>query len=151
MQIRLALPEDAEALTSIAHAAKRHWDYPERWIAEWRDALTVEADFIRSNTTFVAMEGGNPIGFYALSEEQDQLWLDRLWIIPAAMGRGVGRALFTHAVDQARKFGRRLLFIESDPNAEGFYHRMGAQRIGANMTSIDGGSRELPLLQYDLG
>jgi hypothetical protein len=39
MQIVRAKPEDAETLTEIAHAAKRHWDYPERWIEAWRDIL----------------------------------------------------------------------------------------------------------------
>jgi hypothetical protein len=39
MQIVRAKPEDAAALTQIAHAAKRHWDYPERWIEAWRDIL----------------------------------------------------------------------------------------------------------------
>ena len=30
--IRRALPADARALTRVAHAAKRHWKYPEDWI-----------------------------------------------------------------------------------------------------------------------
>src|SRR2546425_9351805 len=37
IQIRRAMPGEANALTKIAHAAKRHWGYPANWIAHWKD------------------------------------------------------------------------------------------------------------------
>jgi len=150
MQIVRAKPEDADALTKIAHAAKRHWGYPEHWIESWRDTLTMRAEFIASNVTYSAMEDAGAAGFYVLTDEGDGLHLDHLWIAPHAMGRGIGRALFEHALAQTTKLGHRTLKIEADPNAEGFYSRMGARRVGANVTTIDGERRELPLLLYDL-
>ena len=150
MQIVRAKPEDAEALTEIAHAAKRHWGYPERWIESWRDTLTIRPEFIAASVTYCAMEEDRAVGFYLLTNESDGLHLDHLWIVPDAMGRGIGSALFEHAVGQSRTLGHRTLRIESDPNAEGFYARMGARRIGANVTKIDDQQRELHLLLYDL-
>jgi len=41
--------------------------------------------------------------------------------------------------------------IESDPNAEGFYLRMGARRIGIKAAEVDGVQRELPVLVYEVG
>jgi GNAT superfamily N-acetyltransferase len=151
MQIVRAKPHDADALTEIAHAAKRHWGYPERWIESWRDTLTMRPEFIAANVTYCAMEEGRHVGFYLLTNESDGLHLDHLWVVPAAMGRGIGRALFEHALEQARRLNHRTLAIESDPNAEGFYMRMGARRVGATPTNIEGQPRSLPLLQYDLG
>jgi len=58
--------------------------------------------------------------------------------------------LFAHAVAQARKLGQRTLKIEADPNAEGFYTRMGARRVGEAVTEIEGQRRELPLLICEL-
>ena len=150
MQIVRAEPQDADALTEIAHAAKRHWGYPERWIKSWRDTLTMRPEFITANVTYCAMEDGRVIGFYLLTDESDGLHLDHLWIAPHAMRRGIGRALFEHALGQTRKLGHRTLKIEADPNAEGFYTRMGARRIGVNVTRIENQPRELPLLRYDL-
>jgi GNAT superfamily N-acetyltransferase len=66
------------------------------------------------------------------------------------MGRGFGRALFEHAVEQARALGLASFEIEADPNAEGFYLHMGAKRIGTNVSEMDGARRELPLLIYRL-
>jgi len=37
--IRPAALADAGALTVIAQAAKRHWGYPEPWLAAWAAAL----------------------------------------------------------------------------------------------------------------
>jgi GNAT superfamily N-acetyltransferase len=150
MQIIPAKPQDADALTEIAYAAKRHWGYPERWIESWRDTLTIRAEFIAANVTYSAIEDGRAVGFYLLTNESDGLHLDHFWITPRAMGRGVGRALFEHALEQARKLGHRTLKIEADPNAEGFYTRMGARRVGVTVTSIENQRRELPLLLYDL-
>lgn len=150
MEIVCAQPQDADTLTEIAYAAKRHWGYPERWIETWRDTLTIRAEFIAANAAFAAIEEGRVVGFYVLTDESDGLHLDHLWIVPSAMGRGIGRALFKHAVEQARTLGHRILKIEADPNAEGFYARMGARRVGETVTEIEGQRRELPLLVYDL-
>src|SRR5436190_21071187 len=97
MQIVRADAEDANALTEIAFAAKRHWGYPERWIQTWRDILTMRPEFIGANVAYRAVENGRAVGFYLLTREDDGMHLDHLWILPGAMGRGIGRALFEHA------------------------------------------------------
>ncbi len=38
--------------------------------------------------------------------------------------------------------------MESDLNAEGFYLRMGAVRVGSALTFIDGQCRVLPMLHH---
>jgi hypothetical protein len=40
--------------------------------------------------------------------------------------------------------------IEADPNAEGFYLRMGARRVGENVYDIESQRRALPLLKVEL-
>ena len=150
MQIVRAKPEDADALTAIAFAAKRHWGYPERWIEEWRDILTMRPEVIAAKTTYCAIENERPIGFYMLTVDKAELHFDHLWLLPLAMGRGVGRALFEHAVGQAKALGFRHVRIEADPNAEGFYLRMGAKRTGSTTTEAEGQPRELPLLRYEV-
>jgi GNAT superfamily N-acetyltransferase len=148
-KILRAKPEDAEALTQISRAAKRHWGYPESWIESWRDVLTMRPEFIAGNTSYCVIKDDHPVGFYVLTEE-DGIHLDHLWILPEAMGRGIGRALFAHAVGEARRAGYSKIEIEADPNAEGFYQRMGAVRVGTSISEVESQRRELPLLQYCL-
>jgi GNAT superfamily N-acetyltransferase len=148
MEVARARPEDAETLTAIAHSAKRHWGYPEAWIEAWRDILTMRPEFVAANVAWSAVEDGRIVGFYVLTTEADGIHLDHLWIVPAAMRRGIGRALFEHAAAQARNLGFTAIKIEADPNAEAFYRRMGAQRVGASTSEVCGQRRDLPLLEF---
>jgi predicted N-acetyltransferase YhbS len=86
------------------------------------------------------------VGFYALVGEGRELDLEHLWVTPEHIGTGVGRLLFDHAVRRAVSLGAETVRIESDPNAEGFYRRMGAVRAGEISYPIDGQKRTLPLL-----
>jgi ribosomal protein S18 acetylase RimI-like enzyme len=147
MDIARARAEDAPTLTEIAHAAKRHWGYPERWIESWRDILTMRPEFVAANIGFCAVEDDRIVGFYVLTSESDGLHLDHLWILPTAMRRGIGRALFEHAIAQAKDRGFDSIRIEADPNAEAFYQRMGAKRVGTSASQIDDQARDLPLLE----
>jgi len=149
MHIVRARPEDAATLTPIAFDAKRHWGYPESWIESWRELLTIRPEFIASHETYSAIIESQTVGFYGLRCDGGKLQLAHLWVLTAAMRRGVGRALFAHALEQARALGFQSLEIESDPNAEGFYQRMGARRTGATTTEVEGQRRELPVLSYE--
>jgi GNAT superfamily N-acetyltransferase len=149
MEIHRAKPEDAAALTEIAFAAKRHWGYPEVWIQGWKEVLTIKPEFIARNEAYVACLDGQSVGFYALVNAKDRVSLEHLWVLPSAMGQGIGRALFRHAVERAKALGVEAIEIESDPNAERFYEQMGARRVGVNVTDVDGQTRSLPVLIYD--
>ena len=71
-------------------------------------------------------------------------------LLPEYIGTGVGRVLFDHAVRRAAASGAEVLGLESDPNAEGFYRRMGARRVGEISYPKDGQRRTLPLLAVDV-
>jgi GNAT superfamily N-acetyltransferase len=148
--IRSARPEEAEALTKIALAAKSHWGYPPTWIQEWENVLTITPEYIVAQPTFVAVSGEQRVGFCALQIAGNEALLDHLWVWPACMRRGVGRALFEHAETIARATGVVRLKIVGDPHAEGFYARMGATLYGHQPASMDGQERFLPLLEKKL-
>lgn len=149
VEIVAAEPEAAGVLTRISFSAKRHWGYPERWIQSWKDALTITPEFILGNEVHVAIVEGEPVGFYAFVESDGALELEHLWVEPDRIGVGVGRSLFEHAIGNAASMGAVSLKIEADPNAEGFYLRMGAWRTGENVYEIEGEKRKLPVLVFD--
>lgn len=144
--IRRARPADAERLTAIVHAAKRHWGYPASSIELWQRDLTVTPAVIDEDLVFCAEVAGGSliVGFHGLSRDGDVCELEHMWVDPPAMGQGHGAALFHHAIDVARAHGARELRIASDPHAEGFYCRMGAELVGTVPSTPEG--RTLPLL-----
>ncbi len=150
MDVIRGRPDDAGALTRISFAAKRYWGYPERWISRWEESLTITPDFVRRNEVYAAVVEGEIVGFYALVGEGQRVELEHLWVSPEHIGTGLGRTLFDHAVRRASSLGASSLGIEAEPNAEGFYRRMGARRVGENVYEIEGHRRELPVLILDV-
>jgi len=149
MTIRRARPHDRDALAALAFRSKAHWGYDDAFMERSRDALTPSDAYLANDPVFVAVDDrGAALGFYGFVREGRELWLNDLWIDPAAIRTGTGRALFAHAVETARASGDAAFFIESDPNAEGFYLAMGAVRAGERVAASSG--RILPVLRYDL-
>jgi len=149
LKIRRANPNESEILTALAHAAKRHWRYPENWIEAWKAELTITQDFIADNEVFVAIVEGEIAGCCALVVNTIAE-LEHMWIDPQLMGNGVGRALFEHATRRAQALGFRSLELSADPNAEGFYQHMGALKIGDMPAEVLGHSRLLPRMKVEL-
>jgi len=146
LRLRAAVADEAQTLTKIAHDAKRHWGYPERWINLWQADLTISPDYLANHHVFVAESNGQIVGFYSLVDRRDKVELDHMWVSPEHMGTGVGKELFIHAMQHAA--GRNISAVEivSDPNAEGFYSKMGAYRIGETVSEVEGQPRSLPLM-----
>jgi len=147
--IRRAAPEEADTLTQIALDAKRHWGYPEHWIKHWESDLTISADFIREHHVYVAEQEGAVRGFYALCVNGNKADLEHMCVTPASSGTGIGKELFLDAMDRAATLEVREIEISADPNAAGFYERMGASQIGEDDASIDGQVRKLPRLRIE--
>ena len=91
------------------------------------------------------------LGFYALRGSGERVVLDHLWVQPRSLHAGVGRKLFEHAVALAAESGAQQIEIESDPNAEGFYQKMGAETVGEVTYELEGLPRSLPLMVYSVG
>jgi len=150
LKIRRALPEEADRLSDIALSAKRHWGYPERWIAIWRPQLTFSPEYFEENESWAAEVDNQPIAFYTLQDKDKNAWIEDLWVLPEYMGQGVGKRLFLHALSRARQLGYRILQLEADPNAVGFYEKMGMSKIGERHSEVDGQPRVLPIMEMFL-
>ncbi len=149
-QIIRATPEQAGELTRIALAAKAHWGYPERWLEIWAPQLTFSPQYFEENEGWVAVVNETPIGFYTLQEKDGTASIENLWVLPEYMGKGVGKALFLHAMELSRGHRNTTLRLEADPNAVGFYERMGMHRIGEYRYEMDGQPRSLPIMELKL-
>jgi GNAT superfamily N-acetyltransferase len=151
VDFRFATSEDATRLSEIAFAAKEHWKYPSEWMEWWRPDLTVSPHYLETEKVRVAEYHREVIGFAGFSWGIRGRYVEHLWILPAYIGQGLGRRLFLEMVQLARHEGTANLFINSDPNAEAFYVKMGAVRIGEEVYTLpDGKRREVPLLMYRL-
>jgi GNAT superfamily N-acetyltransferase len=147
--IRRSLPEEASTLTVIAKQAKQYWGYPEHWIKHWEADLTITEDFVQRNHVYVAERDDQICGFYALCVDGTKAELEHMWIAPAYIGTGIGKELFLDAMDRSTAMNVRRIELTADPNAEGFYERMGAKRTGEVVSEMDGSPRVLPRMKIE--
>lgn len=150
IEIQRAKPEQADTLTQIALAAKRHWGYPERWMEIWKPQLTFSPEYFVENESWIAKDQDTPIAFYTLLEKDGRAWLENLWISPEWIGKGIGKMLFLDAQERCRQRGYKWLQLEADPNAVGFYEKMGMKKIGERASEIEGQPRILPVMEIQL-
>jgi ribosomal protein S18 acetylase RimI-like enzyme len=148
ISIRRATSSDAARATEVARIAKAHWGYPADWLATWHEGLAITAADIDRHPTWVAEVDGVIAGVCQIQGDTGRFMLEHVWVDPAHHGRGVGRAL----VEEARGSVEGLLHIVADANAERFYIKLGAERVGEIEAPMPGApERKLPLLELHAG
>jgi GNAT superfamily N-acetyltransferase len=135
-------------LTALTLASKAHWGYDQDFMELARPGLTITREYLEANQCWVAEIDGAPVGWFSLVSIPDGLLLDNFFLLPDHIGSGVGRLMWKEAVRRAEAAGAGRLTLEADPNAAGFYERMGARRTGS-ATATDTG-RELPVYEIQL-
>jgi ribosomal protein S18 acetylase RimI-like enzyme len=130
VRLRAAEPHEADDITALARRSKAYWGYDQAFLDRVRDLLTVRPEQIRGERVVVAERGGTLLGYYQLGGESPAGELVDLFVEPDAIGTGLGRRLWEHAISSAKERRFHSLELESDPNAEPFYLHMGALRVG---------------------
>jgi GNAT superfamily N-acetyltransferase len=148
IEIRRARPDEGPQLREIAIAAKSYWGYDGESVRRWADDGDFTPSGLATLDAFVAEADGRAVGWASLLQKDDGWWLEDLWVEPAWMGKGIGEGLFRHAASRARSLGSRKLQWEAEPNAVGFYERMGGRFVRDGVPSAWG--RIIPVMALDL-
>lgn len=125
----------------------------------WQDELTITPQYLDNHLVYVYEENGRPVAYYSLVELlydqqfscvtlQQGIWLDHMFVVPEKMGQGIGRAMFEHCLQVLADNGAESLLVLADPNASGFYEKMGCRYIEEYPSIIEG--RTTPHLEYRL-
>jgi len=131
-------------MREIARASKGYWGYDEDRVRRWAASLEFPAD----RDHWVADIGGTTVAYASLLAPVDgSCVLDDLWVDPPFIGGGIGTFLFERALDRARELGAAALELEAEPDAVGFYERMGAHIVGHAESSW---GRQLPVMRIEL-
>jgi GNAT superfamily N-acetyltransferase len=129
--VRAARVADEERLRELTFASKVHWGYDGDLVRSWTDGLSFPGDCER----WLAETDGELLGWAGLSPPADGVAvLDHLWVDPAWMRRGVGSRLFRLAADRARELGAQRMEWSAEPNALGFYEKMGGRKLRDHVT-----------------
>ena len=150
--VRAANPDEGERLREIAIAAKAYWGYDVARVRRWADDGDFSPAGLTSKDIWVAEAAGRAIGWASLiaGAEPGVVVLDDLWVEPAWIGKGVGSVLFRRAADRGRELGAQRMEWEAEPNALGFYERLGGRRVRDNTPTLPPMDRVIPVMALEL-
>ncbi len=137
-------------LTSLEIRSKAAWGYDDGFMRAAIPDLVVTPDDIARSDTYVVENAGCVVGFVRTSIDAGTAFMHDLFVEPAFLRSGAGRALFEHAVASAREQGAHRLTLHADPNAEVFYRRMGMTTVDYVASSVVP-ERRLPVMTIDIG
>jgi GNAT superfamily N-acetyltransferase len=165
LDIRPARPADAEAVAQVHVASWRHAyrglipdDYLDRLSVEDREAMWrgAFADPDPRSGAFVAEQDGRVVGFAAFGPSRDDDAREgtgevpAIYLDPAVVGSGIGRALFAEANAALREVGftsATLWVLEANAPARRFYEKAGWTWDGGLSTHMFDRANE-PVVRY---
>ena len=131
IDFRDAKLSDFDLLKSICIRSKGYWGHSKEWLDELSAFFEVNEDYVVKGWIRLVLLDGEVIGFYGFElEELGKLKLDHLWLLPDFIGGGIGRTVWLEVLAHAKREGFESFVLDSDPDAAGFYERMGAEKIG---------------------
>lgn len=149
MKLQKARIEDHIRLTEITKKSKAYWGYSEEQLSKWSNNLTVTADYIEKNNVFNLVDETQIMGYYSfIIQDNNQVKLDNLFVLPEYIGKGFGTILMNDFLQRMRNQKCRKIILDSEPNAERFYQKIGFTKIGEFETSIK--NRFMPIMEMNL-
>lgn len=144
ISIRRATLDDRPAICRVHTRAIRQLcrdSYTPEQIEAWAGLLHPDryTEVITTREFFVAEGAGSVVGFAQLDAASGEV--EAVYVDPAFVHAGVGRALLAHLEDVARSRGLESLRLASTLNAVSFYRHAGFEERESTEHELQGGIR----------
>ncbi|TKI07427.1 GNAT family N-acetyltransferase [Martelella alba] len=149
LQLRAARIDELDKLTELCLQSKAVYGYDDDFMRCCRETLTFHPADVESSSICVAECDRELLGAAQLFFSEGNAILQRLFVSPAKTRHGIGKALFGWSLQMAHRAGARRLLIDCDPQAAGFFRRMGARPEGVVDSNIVP-DRRMPRYQVTL-
>jgi GNAT superfamily N-acetyltransferase len=147
LTLRAPRIDELAQASELCLRSKAHWDYPDDFLAACTSELTLTQVDLDTTEVILAIRDGKMVGVAQIGMDDGECYLEKLFVDPNDMGAGTGKALFEWSKDIAAGLGAAEMVVEADPDAVGFYERMGCTHAGETASgSIPG--RKIPRLTF---
>ena len=147
--IERASPTDTNILVSLEIRSESYWGYSSDFMHKFKEIYLITKEFILNNPTYILKIDEKIIGFYGILLNDDEVSLEYLFIEPMYIGKGFGKMLWNHAIEEFKKLGVREFTIITSPDAREFYLKLGAT-IFTQVNSLISTGNKTPKLIYRL-
>ncbi|MDP4708658.1 MAG: GNAT family N-acetyltransferase [Rickettsiaceae bacterium] len=145
---RLAKHSEIKKLDALMRQSLSVWGYSEEALDMLMDKLSITTEMISKSIVYVAELKNEIKGFWCV-EPIEGLGEDRFYIDPTFIKTGIGTLLWDKMLAELRGKGINYFTFVSDANAQGFYEKKGAIKIGAQ-PSVLIGENDVPIMRYYL-
>lgn len=147
IMLRPATNGELDALHDLCMRSKAYWGYDDAFMKACAEELRITKSDLEDHHVMVAEKASTLLGVAQLEVAKENAELDKLFICPDAIGKGVGKQLSNWVKETSRTAGAKRITIHADPYAEDFYSYMGAKTTRTVPSgSIEG--RVLPFMEY---
>ena len=125
---------DQAVLDDLAFRSKASNGYDREFMEACRDELTINPDHFDAadhEIWLAERTGGRILGFIHFTHSNGSAEVEAMFVDPELKGGGIGALLWNRFESRARALGLRGIHLDADPNAVGFYEKMGLT-IGSN-------------------
>lgn len=140
---------EASILTNIAINSEAYWGYDEEYMESFKNTYGVSENYISNYPTFLIEDNQIIVGFYSILMNVGETELEYFFINPNYIGKGYGKLLWNHVIENAKNLNIKQLEIVTSPEAIDFYIKMGAVKIGEVESLVKVG-RKIPRLIYNV-
>ena len=112
MTIQLANTSDHELLTQITKKSKAYWGYSEDLFLDWDDALTITQEYISTHPVYTFAVDDKIVGYYSyILEDEHNIKLDNLFLLPQYIGKGLGSYLITDILNRIQTQNYKRVYL----------------------------------------
>lgn len=127
-------PDDAEEVSAMAFAIIPEV-YPQfgeeinrMFCTRAQSPEAIRSSILAGERYFFVISGGEKVGYVGYSMNDSELHVDKLYLLPEARGKGLGRKVMETILDEAKAYGCPLVSLTVNVDNKGarrFYERLG--------------------------
>ncbi len=138
---------DINAINEIMRNSLSYWNYTQEELNKIMDLFKIEEVYFIKNQINLAYFNDALVGFFSfIKNTNNENELDCFYIKKDLIGVGYGKNMWNACCKKAKSLTMDNFIIMSTPDAEGFYQKMGAIKIGSRPSRVRKGI-VMPLLK----
>ena len=135
--IKKARVENVEVLNDIMKRSIAIWNYSAKEIEETTKKLAITTESIDKSICCIAELNGLIKGFFCIEPSKSEKTSEaKFYIEPDSIREGLGTMLWKQVISELKNKGIKHFKILVDRNAQGFYEKLGAVKVGEQPSEI---------------
>ncbi len=147
MIFRKATITELDKLNQFLRDSKGVWGYSDSFLDDFIKKFGLTENHLQTNEVMMFEENSQLKAIFSFSYKSDEAKLDDFFVAPALIRQGLGKLMWQAVLEYACAKNWPSFILISDPNAQGFYEKMGAVKIADHETFS---GRFVPVMRYTI-